>query len=187
MTSHSPRQKSCPALRGAGLRSPCARPRHEMRNPRLLDTITGTHARTGRRGDLGNLNVRNALERRLPSPKEKHGTLFLPRYSPDNNPIEMAFSKLKALLRKIRARTYGDLRKADGKVCSIFTPQECLNYFHKAALRINRRRSRLEQGWCRFTSLKMRPSMAGNAIALLKPGCRRVSVTRRKLSRQLFQ
>lgn len=55
--------------------------------------------------------------------------LFLPRYSPDLNPIEKAFSKLKTLLRKAKARTYEDLWKAVGHVCSLFTPQECWNYF----------------------------------------------------------
>lgn len=55
--------------------------------------------------------------------------LFLPRYSPDLNPIEKAFSKLKALLRKAKARTYDDLWKAVGHVCNLYTPQECWNYF----------------------------------------------------------
>ena len=55
--------------------------------------------------------------------------LFLPRYSPDLNPIEKAFSKLKALLRKEKARTYDDLWKAVGRVCNLFTPKECWNYF----------------------------------------------------------
>ncbi len=55
--------------------------------------------------------------------------LFLPRYSPDLNPIEKAFSKLKTLLRKAKARTYDDLWRAVGDVCNLFTPQECWNYF----------------------------------------------------------
>lgn len=55
--------------------------------------------------------------------------LFLPRYSPDLNPIEKAFSKLKALLRKAKARTYDSLWKAVGHVCNLFTTQECWNYF----------------------------------------------------------
>jgi len=55
--------------------------------------------------------------------------LFLPKYSPDLNPIEMAFSKLKALIRKVAARTYDDLWRAVGHVCSLFTPQECYNFF----------------------------------------------------------
>ena len=58
--------------------------------------------------------------------------MFLPRYSPDLNPIEMAFSKLKTLLRKHKARTYDDLWKAVGKVCQLFSQQECWNYFRKA-------------------------------------------------------
>jgi len=53
---------------------------------------------------------------------------FLPRYSPDPDPIEMAFSKLKALLRRIAARTYEDLWNAVGKVCRPFTPQEYMNH-----------------------------------------------------------
>ena len=58
--------------------------------------------------------------------------LYLPPYSPDLNPIEQAFSKLKAHLRKIGARTFDDLFKAVGDICSMFSPQECWNYFHAA-------------------------------------------------------
>ena len=58
--------------------------------------------------------------------------LFLPPYSPDLNPIEMAFSKLKAHLRKIAARTIDDLWKAIGDICALFTPEECSNYFQAA-------------------------------------------------------
>jgi len=58
--------------------------------------------------------------------------MFLPRYSPDLNPIEMAFSKLRALLRKIAARTYEDPWKAVGDVCRLFTPQECMNHLMAA-------------------------------------------------------
>ncbi|MEM7213731.1 MAG: IS630 family transposase [Pseudomonadota bacterium] len=58
--------------------------------------------------------------------------LFLPKYSPDLNPIEMAFSKLKALIRKAAARTYDELWKAVGTVCSLFTPDECYNFFRAA-------------------------------------------------------
>ncbi len=53
--------------------------------------------------------------------------LFLPPYSPDLNPIEMAFSKLKALIRKVAARTYDDLWAAVGKVCELFSEEECFN------------------------------------------------------------
>ena len=55
--------------------------------------------------------------------------LFLPPYSPDLNPIEMAFAKLKQLLRKLNARTIDQLWRAIGSVCSAFTPDECWNFF----------------------------------------------------------
>ncbi|MFN0113801.1 MAG: IS630 family transposase [Paracoccaceae bacterium] len=58
--------------------------------------------------------------------------IFLPPYSPDLNPIEMAFSKLKTLIRKVAARTYDALWKQVGKVCDLFLPQECKNYFRAA-------------------------------------------------------
>ncbi len=58
--------------------------------------------------------------------------LFLPRYSPELNPIEKAFSKLKAWLRKAKARTYDDLWRAIGSVCELFSPQECRNFFKAA-------------------------------------------------------
>ena len=54
--------------------------------------------------------------------------LFLPAYSPDLNPIEMAFAKLKAHLRRIGARTFNDLITALGDVCDMFSPDECRNY-----------------------------------------------------------
>jgi transposase len=56
--------------------------------------------------------------------------LFLPPYSPDLNPIEMAFSKLKAHLRATAARTIDGLWKAIGNICALFTPEECSNYFN---------------------------------------------------------
>jgi len=58
--------------------------------------------------------------------------LFLPPYSPDLNPIEMAFAKLKALIRRAAARTYDDLWQAVGHVCDLFTEEECYNFFNAA-------------------------------------------------------
>ena len=58
--------------------------------------------------------------------------LFLPPYSPDLNPIEKAFAKLKALIRKAAARTYDQLWKAVGQVCDLFTEEECYNFFKAA-------------------------------------------------------
>lgn len=58
--------------------------------------------------------------------------MFLPPYSPDFNPIEMAFAKLKALLRARAARTVTTLWDAAGSVLDAFTPDECANFFTAA-------------------------------------------------------
>ena len=57
---------------------------------------------------------------------------YLPPYSPDFNPIENAFAKLKALLRKAAARTIGDLENAIRTALPAFSPRECENYFAAA-------------------------------------------------------
>ena len=53
---------------------------------------------------------------------------YLPPYSPDLNPIEQAFAKLKALLRKIAARSVEALWAAVGQLLGQFAPSECVNY-----------------------------------------------------------
>jgi transposase len=58
--------------------------------------------------------------------------LYLPPYSPDFNPIENAFAKLKALLRKAAERTVEGLWNAIGRLLDAFTPRECTNYFAAA-------------------------------------------------------
>jgi len=58
--------------------------------------------------------------------------MYLPPYSPDFNPIEMAFSKLKAALRKAAARTKVELWDAIAGAIETFTPTECENYFAAA-------------------------------------------------------
>ncbi len=55
--------------------------------------------------------------------------VFLPPYSPDFNPIEQAFAKLKALLRKAAARTVNDLWTAIAEAIELFPPAECKNFF----------------------------------------------------------
>ena len=57
---------------------------------------------------------------------------YLPAYSPDLNPIEQAFAKLKAALRKGAARTVKALWKLIGKLLKKFAPEECANYFRHA-------------------------------------------------------
>jgi transposase len=58
--------------------------------------------------------------------------LYLPPYSPNFNPIENAFAKLKALLRKAAERTVDGLWNAIGRISQIFSPVECANYFSAA-------------------------------------------------------
>jgi putative transposase len=57
---------------------------------------------------------------------------FLPKYSPDLNPIEQVFSKLKHLLRKAAARTETAVTTAIGELLATYTPEECSNYFRNA-------------------------------------------------------
>ena len=54
---------------------------------------------------------------------------YLPPYSPDLNPIEQAFAKLKALLRKAAERSKDGLWNAIGSLLELFPPAECANYF----------------------------------------------------------
>jgi transposase len=72
------------------------------------------------------MGIRNAIEAAGAS------LLYLPPYSPDFNPIEMAFAKLKALLRAAAARTVPDLWDAIANAIERFAPDECKNYFAAA-------------------------------------------------------
>jgi transposase len=58
--------------------------------------------------------------------------IFLPKYSPDLNPIEQVFAKLKHLLRKACARTVDAVAAAVGQILKAYTPQECANYLKNA-------------------------------------------------------
>ena len=70
--------------------------------------------------------VRQAIE------KVGASLLYLPPYSPDFNPIEMAFSKLKAILRKAAARSIDDLWQVIADALDEFSQQDCRNYFTAA-------------------------------------------------------
>jgi transposase len=60
---------------------------------------------------------------------------FLPKYSPDLNPIEQVFAKLKHLLRRAAARTFEAICLALGNILRTFTPAECANYFANSGYR----------------------------------------------------
>jgi transposase len=81
---------------------------------------------------LDNLSSHKSQKARKAIKAKGAHLLFLPPYSPDLNPIEQAFAKLKTLIRKEEARTADDLWKAAGRVLDTFTPAECSNYLRNA-------------------------------------------------------
>lgn len=92
-------------------------------------------APTLRRGDivvLDNLPAHKVAGIREAIAARRAQLFYLPPYSPDMNPIEMAFAKLKALLRQDPARTVDTLVKAIGSLLDRFTPNECENFFNAA-------------------------------------------------------
>jgi len=106
-----------------------------MNGPMFLAYVTQCLAPTLERGDIvvmDNLpvhkvaGVREAIE-------DVGATLrYLPSYSPDLNPIEMAFSKMKAQLRKAAERTIPDLLRTIGRIAKAFCPTECANFVQHA-------------------------------------------------------
>lgn len=122
------------ALRCDGLTAPWII--DKAMNRAAFDTYIETQlAPTLRKGDvviLDNLAVHKSAKAAECLRKKGAWFLFLPPYSPDLNPIEMAFAKLKAHLRKAGARTFDDLWRAIGDICDIFTPQECWNFIKDA-------------------------------------------------------
>lgn len=127
------------ALRRDGLTAPWVI--NGAMNRKLFNTYIETQlAPTLKPGDvvvLDNLSSHKSAEAEKFLKSLGAWFLFLPPYSPDLNPIEMAFSKLKALIRKAAARTYDDLWKAAGVVCDLFSEEECLNYFNAAGYETN--------------------------------------------------
>jgi len=84
------------------------------------------------RGDvvvMDNLSSHKRAEVRAAIEQAGCTLLYLPPYSPDLNPIELAFAKLKALLREAKERTVEGLWQFLGRALDAFAPQECLNYF----------------------------------------------------------
>ena len=77
----------------------------------------------------------------------------LPPYSPDFNPIEMAFAKLKAALRAHEARTIPDLWQAIADALRRFTPQECANYLAAARYDATRMEKARRNRWERVAAL----------------------------------
>jgi transposase len=81
---------------------------------------------------MDNLPAHKIAAVRAAITKAKAQFFLLPPYSPDMNPIEMAFSKLKTLLRQAPERTRDGLWRRIGELLDRFTPTECTNYFQAA-------------------------------------------------------
>jgi transposase len=81
---------------------------------------------------LDNLSAHKGAQVREAIQAAGASLLYLPPYSPDFNPIENAFAKLKALLRKAAERTIEGLWRLIGTLIETFSPEECTNYFAAA-------------------------------------------------------
>lgn len=86
---------------------------------------------------MDNLNSHKGVQIRKAIEAVGARVVFLPPYSPDFNPIEMVFSKLKALLRKAKERTIDDLNDRLGELMDHFPPDECARYFRHCGYRVN--------------------------------------------------
>lgn len=127
------------ALRQSGLTAPAAFD-GAMTGASFVAYVEQVLAPTLRRDDiviLDNVQTHKVEDARLAIEATGAQMLFLPPYSPDMNPIELAFSKLKALLRKAAARTNNPLRRALRHALSCFTPRECANFFAHAGYASN--------------------------------------------------
>jgi transposase len=127
------------ALRQGGLTAPAAFD-GAMTGASFVAYVEQALAPALRRGDiviLDNVPTHKVEAARIAIEAAGATMLFLPPYSPDMNPIELAFSKLKALLRKAAARTSKSLWRALREALSRFTPQECANFFAHAGYASN--------------------------------------------------
>lgn len=91
------------------------------------------------RGDvvvLDNLAVHRQPEVRAAIERAGAHLRFLPPYSPDFNPIELAFAKLKAFLRAARPRTFDEVTALVAAALTLFTPTECRNYVRHCGYRL---------------------------------------------------
>jgi transposase len=85
---------------------------------------------------LDNLAVHKQPEVRAAITRAGAQLRFLPPYSPDFNPIEQAFAKLKAFLRAIRPRTFDHVVELVAIALTLFTPAECRNYVRHCGYRL---------------------------------------------------
>jgi transposase len=97
-----------------------------------IDQVLSKETRPGDLVILDNLPAHETAAVRAAFARHGIAYLYLPPYSPDLNPIENGFSKLKRLLADAAERTVKGLWEAIGRAIDQFTPTECRNYFRKA-------------------------------------------------------
>jgi transposase len=122
------------ALRHDGLTAPCVFD-GAINGARFLAYVEQALAPTLRAGDivvLDNLKAHKVKGVREAIEAAGAQLRYLPPYSPDFNPIEQAFAKLKALLRTAARRTVDALWRAIGHALDAFSPAQCTNYFANA-------------------------------------------------------
>ena len=122
------------ALRHDGLSAPCVFD-GAINGARFLAYVKQALAPTLRPGDvvvMDNLGAHKVKGVRAAIEAKGAKLLYLPPYSPDLNPIEQAFAKLKALLRSAAARTVDVLWRTIGQLLDAFDPTECTHYLAHA-------------------------------------------------------
>jgi transposase len=122
------------ALRLSGMTAPMVldRPMNQAAFQAYIEQVLVPTLRQGDTVIMDNLPAHKGREVRLAIEAAGANLRYLPPYSPDFNPIENAFSKLKAALRKSGARTINGLWDAIRDALPAFTPAECANYFTAA-------------------------------------------------------
>jgi transposase len=126
------------ALRPSGITAPAVFD-GPIDNASFLAYVEQVLAPTLRRGDvvvLDNLAVHKQPAVRAAIEATGAQIRFLPPYSPDFNPIEMAFAKLKAFLRAARPRTFDHVTALTAAALALFTPAECRNYVRHCGYRL---------------------------------------------------
>ena len=109
-------------------------------NPAFLAYVEQVLVPTLHAGDvvvLDNLTMHKQPEVRSAIERAGAHLRFLPPYSPDFNPIELAFAKLKAFLRAARPRTFDHVVELVKIAQDLFTPQECLNFVRHCGYRVS--------------------------------------------------
>ena len=126
------------ALRVDGLQAPAVFD-GPLDNPTFLAYVEQVLVPTLRPGDvvvLDNLVIHKQPEVQAAIERVGARLRFLPPYSPDFNPIELAFAKLKALLRAARPRTFDQVVELVAIALPLFTPQECFNFVRHCGYRV---------------------------------------------------